>query len=133
MKSIKNEPLIKRNKTIGQWANMAGLILLAGSMFLLMQTKEEYLKYQNYGLIAMFLGFIATLVSINLGNRFGRSPRPDEALDAALKGLPGDFTIYHFTTPVEHLLVGPGGIWALLPYHQKGAVTYRRNRWKMSG
>jgi hypothetical protein len=67
------------------------------------------------------------------GNRWGRSPRPDEKLDAGLKGLPGDFVIYHWTTPVAHLLVGPAGLWVLMPYHQRGQITYRRNRWKLSG
>jgi len=67
------------------------------------------------------------------GNRWGRSPRPDEKLDAGLKGLPGDFVIYHWTTPVAHLLVGPAGVWVLLPYHQRGRVAYRKNRWRMSG
>jgi hypothetical protein len=67
------------------------------------------------------------------GNRWGRSPRPDEKLDAGLKGLPGDFVMYHWTTSVAHLLVGPAGVWVLMPYHQRGQIAYRKNRWKMSG
>jgi hypothetical protein len=67
------------------------------------------------------------------GNRWGRSPRPDEKLDAGLKGLPGDFVMYHWTTAVAHLLVGPAGVWVLMPYHQRGQVAYRKNRWRMSG
>jgi hypothetical protein len=66
-----------------------------------------------------------------LGRR--RRPRPDEKLDAGLKGLPGDFTIYHYTTPASHLLVGPAGVWLLMPYHQRGQVTFKKNRWQMSG
>jgi hypothetical protein len=68
-----------------------------------------------------------------MGNRYGRSPRPDEKLDAGLKGLQNEFSIYHYTTPVSHLLVGPAGVWILLPYHQRGRVTFRKNRWRMSG
>jgi hypothetical protein len=68
-----------------------------------------------------------------MGNRYGRSPRPDEKLDAGLKGLPGDFTFYHYTTPASHVLVGPAGVWVVLPYHQRGLVTFSKNRWKMSG
>ena len=67
------------------------------------------------------------------GNRWGRSPRPDEKLDTGLKGLHKDFNIYHWTTPVAHLLVGPSGVWALIPYQQRGQVSYRKNRWKLSG
>jgi hypothetical protein len=98
-------------------------------MFISWQKPELF----NYAILSLLAGFILTQVSIYMGNRFGRSPRPDETLDASLKGLPGDFTIYHYMTPVSHLMVGPAGIWIILPYRQNGAVTYAKNRWKMSG
>jgi hypothetical protein len=41
--------------------------------------------------------------------------------------------MYHYTAPASHLLVGPAGVWVLLPFHQRGQVTFRKNRWKMSG
>jgi hypothetical protein len=66
-------------------------------------------------------------------NRYGGKPRMDERLDAALKGLPGDFAIYHFTTPASHLLVGPAGVWALIPYRLRGMVEFRKNRWRVGG
>ena len=50
-----------------------------------------------------------------------------------LKGLPGDTTIYHYATPVAHLLVGPAGVWIFQPYHQRGKVTYYKNRWRLTG
>jgi hypothetical protein len=68
-----------------------------------------------------------------MGNRYGRKPRPDEKLDAGLKGLTGDYSIYHYMTPASHLLVGPAGLWLLMPYHQRGQVAFRKNRWRMSG
>ena len=82
---------------------------------------------------ALLLGFTLTQVGMYFGNRWGRSPRPDEKLDSGLKGLHKDFSIYHWATPVAHLLVGPAGVWVLIPYHQRGQVSYRKNRWKMSG
>jgi hypothetical protein len=48
-----------------------------------------------------------------------------------LKGLPGDVSLYHYVTPAAHLLVGPMGLWIILPYHQRGEVTYERNRWRL--
>ena len=129
MKIIKNEALIKRNSRIGQWTSLAGVVVLAAGMYLTIKRPELF----NYALISLLLGFILTQVSIFLGNRFGRSPRPDESLDAALKGMPGDYSLYHFTAPVPHLLVGPAGIWVLKPYRQNGKVTFRNNRWRMAG
>jgi hypothetical protein len=66
-------------------------------------------------------------------SRFGRSPRPDEKLDAALKGLPGDATLYHYSASAAHLLVGPMGIWVLVPFSQRGTVTFSRDRWRIKG
>ena len=129
MKIIKNERLIKRNGKIGQWTSLAGLAVLAGGMYISFQRPELF----SYSLAALLVGFTLTQISMYYGNRFGRSPRPDEKLDAGLKGLPGEFIIYHYTTPTAHLLLGPAGIWVLLPYHQRGQITYKNNRWRMSG
>ena len=129
MKIIKNEKLIKRNGQIGQWTSIGALVILAAGMYISFQRPDLF----NYAIIALLVGFIMTQVSMYFGNRWGRSPRPDESLDAGLKGLPGDFTIYHFATPASHLLVGPAGIWVVMPYHQRGKVAYKNNRWRMSG
>ncbi len=132
MKIIKNEKLIKRNSMIGQWTSIGGFIIIGVGMYFYLTNlnKPEMLaKYDVYYFIAVGVAFMLTQVGTRLGNRFGASPRPDEKIDAALKGLPGDFTVYHFVTPASYLLVGPAGIWVLLPFHQRGVVTYTKNRW----
>ena len=127
MKIIKNEKLIKRNSTIGQWTSLGALAVLGVGMYISFKQPELF----TYALGALLGGFILTQIGMYMGNRYGRSPRPDEKIDAGLKGLPGDFTIYHFSTPVSHLLVGPAGVWALLPYRQHGVVKYLKNRWRV--
>jgi len=129
MKIIKNEKLINRNKLIGQWTSIAALAILGLGMYISFQKPELF----SYSIAALLVGFTLTQVGMYLGNRFSRSPRPDERLDAGLKGLPGEFSLYHYKTPASHLLVGPAGVWVLMPYHQRGAVTYKNNRWKMGG
>jgi hypothetical protein len=129
MKIIKNDRLIKRNSRIGQWTSLGALGVLGIGMYISFQRPDLFI----YSIGALILGFGMTQVGMFFSNRWGRSPRPDEQLDAALKGLPGDTAIYHYETSVAHLLVGPGGIWILRTYHQRGRVTYFRNRWKMSG
>lgn len=132
MKIIRNEKLIKRNSRIGNVTTIAALIVLGGGMFFSVSDPTDPQRV-TYSMIALAVGFILTQVGLYMGNRWGRSPRPDEQLDAALKGLPGEFTIYHYATPASHLLVGPAGIWALLPYRPRGMVTYSKNRWRVSG
>ena len=129
MKIIKNEKLIKRNSKIGQYTSLGALGVLGVGMYISFTRPELFV----WAVGALLLGFTLTQVGMYFGNRWGRSPRPDEKLDSGLKGLHKEFNIYHWTTPVAHLLVGPAGIWVLLPYHQRGQVTYRKDRWKMVG
>lgn len=129
MKIIKNEKLTKRNSKIGQYTSLGALVVLGIGMYISFTRPELFV----WAVGALLMGFTLTQIGMYFGNRWGRSPRPDEKLDAGLKGLPGDFVIYHWTTSVAHLLVGPAGIWVLMPYHQRGQVAYRKNRWRMSG
>ena len=129
MKIFKNEQLIKRNSRIGNWASLGALVVLGIGMYISMTRTDLFM----YALAALLVGFTMTQIGMYMGNRYGRSPRPDEKLDAGLKGLPGDYTMYHYTTPASHLLVGPAGVWVVLPYHQRGQVTYSKNRWRISG
>jgi hypothetical protein len=129
MKIIKNEKLIKRNAQIGSWTSLAALVVLGVGMYVSFQRPELFV----YSMLALLLGFTLTQIGMYMGNKFGRSPRPDEKLDAGLKGLQNEFVMYHYTTPVSHLLVGPAGLWVVMPYHQKGQIEFKKNRWRMRG
>ena len=129
MNIIRNEKLIKRNSKIGQFALLGGLVVLAGGMFISFRYPEQY----GLSLAALMVGFLLSQVGIYFSNRWGRRPRLDEQLDAALKGLDKKYTLYHYTSPVSHLLVGPSGVWVLLPYYQRGTMTYENGRWRQRG
>lgn len=129
MKIIKNEKLIKRNGRIGSWASLAALVVLGVGMYISFRRTDLFI----YSIAALLIGFLLTQVGMYMGSRYGRSPRPDEKLDAGLKGLQNEFVMYHYMAPASHLLVGPAGIWVILPYHQRGQVTYKKNRWRNSG
>lgn len=129
MKSIKNEKLIKRNATIGNWTSIAALVVLGLGMYISF-TQQELMVYS---LIALVLGFALTQVGMYMGSRYGRSPRPDEKLDAGFKGLQNEFVMYHYTTPASHLLVGPAGVWVVMPYNQRGQIEFTKNRWRIRG
>jgi len=129
MKIITNEKLIKRNARIGSIANAGGLLVLVGVMVLSFTNPS----YFNLYWIGLFLGFVLSQIGIFFRNRWGRKPRPDELLDQGLKGLNDQYSIYHFTTPVSHLLVGPSGLWVLMPYYQVGKITYEKKRYRQKG
>lgn len=125
----RNDKLIQRNARIAQLTMFGGLLVLGGGMFVSFRYPEQV----GLSLGALLLGFIFSQVGIYFLNRWGRKPRPDELLDKALKGLDKKYTIYHYATPASHLLVGPTGLWVLLPYYQRGAITFSKGRWRQRG
>lgn len=129
MKIIKNEALIKRNGKIGNWLSLGALAVLGIGMYISFTSPELF----TYSLVCLVAGFMLTQIGMYMGNRWGRSPRRDEKLDAGLKGMHSEFSIYHYSTPVSHLLVGPAGVWVLLPYQQAGTVYFEKDRWKIKG
>src|SRR4030066_60100 len=129
MKGITNEKMIKRNGRIGQIARTGGLIILFGSFIVTFANQ----MYVNIAFMALLFGFLLTQIGIYFGNRWGRHPRPDELIDQGLKGLNDQYSIYHYMTPVAHLLVGPSGLWVIMPYYQVGKIVYEKNRWKQKG
>jgi hypothetical protein len=129
MRIITNERMIKRNATIGRVASLIGLVVLATGMYITFRQPDQI----GIAWIALLSGFALSQIGIYFGNRWGRRPRPDEQLNDALKGLGDNYTIYHYSSPVSHLLVGPAGIWALIPHHQAGKIVYEKNRWKQKG
>ena len=129
MNIYRNESLIKRNAKIAQFTLFGGLLVLAGGMYLSFRYPDQFL----YSLSALVFGFLLSQVGIYFSNRWSRKPRPDEILDQALKGLDDKYYLYHYLTPISHLLVGPCGVWNLKTYHQKGIITYQNGRYRQKG
>ncbi len=125
----RNDRLIKRNSQIGRYTMFGGLAVLLGGMFISFKYQSQF----SISMAALILGFILSQVGIFYSNRWGRHPRPDELLDQALKGLDYKFTIYHYSGPAPHMLLGPSGIWALLPYYQRGTISFEKGRWRQRG
>lgn len=129
MNVVIDEKLIKRNARIGQILTIVSLATLGAGMFITFQ-KPDMLPLS---IGALLVGFLLSQVGIYFTNRWGRSPRPDEQISLALKGLDKRYALYHYQTPASHVLVGPAGVWVLIPKHQRGTITYRKNRWRQSG
>lgn len=129
MKVITNERLIKRNARIGQIATFGGLLVLIGGLVITYRNPA----YASLSWVALIGGFALSQIGMYFGNRWGRHPRPDEIVDQGLKGLNDQYSIYHYRTPASHLIVGPSGLWVILPYYQAGKIVYEKNRYKQKG
>jgi hypothetical protein len=129
MKSLTNLKLIKRNAKIGQYLSLGALAVLGIGLYISFQMPSQFALSMG----ALLVGFFMSQVGIHFTNRWGRNPRPDEIVDKSLKGLGKEFNVYHYVTPVSHLLVGPAGVWTIMPNFQSGLVTYDKKKWRAKG
>jgi len=129
MKIFKSDKMIQRNARIGSTITIVSLVILGGGMYITFARPDQF----YLSIIALLVGFLLSQVGIFYSSRWGRRPRPDELLDQSLKGLDNHYALYHYQTPVAHLLVGPAGIWILFSKYQRGTITYQKNRWRQKG
>lgn len=129
MKVVTNLKLIKRNAKIGQYTSVGALVILGIGLYISFKMPDKFV----YSLGALLLGFFMSQIGMYYGNRWGRSPRPDEMINKGLKGLGREYTVYHYKTAAAHLLVGPAGVWTIMPYYQSGKIIYEKKRWKSKG
>lgn len=120
MKIIRNDKLIARNAKISQFVLYAALICLVAGIYITFTNNSA----EEIGTAYLFLipSYILVQFSISMGNKWSRSPRPDEVVTQSLKGLDNQYSLYIHTTAVPHLLVGPAGLWIIKTYHQGGRI-----------
>lgn len=132
MKIISDPKKIDRNSKIGLYTSLASLIFLFAAVGLTLFGFNNP-SFTTYSFIAMVVGLLLSQVGVYYANRWGKSPRIDERITQGLKGLDDRFTLYHYVTPVPHLLVGPAGVWVLVSEYHAGTITYANNRYRQNG
>jgi hypothetical protein len=131
MRLVTNEPLIKRNATIGNYATTAGLVVLVGGLIVSFYGRDNTSAVvQMIPFFTLLIGFILSNLGIYFKNRYGREPRSDVALSAALKGFDDKYHLYNFYLPAPHCLIAPTGVYAITPKFQSGVVQWDGKRWK---
>lgn len=126
MQVISNQKTIKRNTRFGFWAALASPVIMVFAALMIYNQPEMMVP----ALAVFFIGTAAYAVGMAF-RKFGRGT--DLELNQVLKKLNNNYSIYHFQTPVSHLLVGPAGIWILHPKYAQGRVIYdeKRKRWRL--
>ena len=106
MEVFRDETKIKVNKEIGRWSTLGGLVVLIAG--LVVSIRNPQLVWIS--MASLVVGFFASVVGVYYANHWTRSPRADEVLDNALKGISNHYHIYHYLLPVQHVLIGPAGV-----------------------
>lgn len=121
-----NEKMILRRAKIGRWVSTAGLlVLLIGMVFTF--RGPEYVWY-TFG--ALMFGLVASQIGTYHMRRWGRTPRPDEVLTGALKGLDKRYHFYGWLLPADYVLLGPSGVFVFTARDQTGQVSFQGGRWR---
>ena len=121
-----NERKVRVNRQIGRWASLGGLAILIGGMVFSLRSPDVFWV----SLISLVVGFFASVVGTFYANNWTRSPRADETLDSALKGISNHYHMYHYLLPVAHVLLGPAGLFTFRTYTHEGPITYDGKKWK---
>lgn len=129
MRLVTNEPLVKRNATIGRYGSAAGLVVLVGGLIVSFYGRDNPLL-QTVPFVTLVIGFLLSNAGIYFTNRYGRNPRADTTLAGALKGFDDRYSLYNYYLPAPHFLITPNAIYSVTAKHQSGVVQWDGKRWK---
>jgi hypothetical protein len=125
MQQYTNMRRVKRSRTMGLVLTISGLVVMLGAVagtFL-------YPAYLTIILGASFTGLVVSQTGRQIFDRWGRSPRIDEILDAGLKGLDGRYAVFHYALGASHALFCPAGIFALCTSDLDGSIQFTGGKW----
>ncbi|MGD2048171.1 MAG: hypothetical protein PVH03_01685 [Chloroflexota bacterium] len=130
MEILRDEEYVDKQKRRGRQASLIGFIFLLGG-FVLVFVNVQYLVL--FQLVALLIGFGLSQYGLYLTQRFGRSPRPDEVLDDALKSVTRDGRLYHYILPAPHVLLTKAGPIVFVLKYQTGNIVADGDDWRQTG
>lgn len=136
-----NHRLVRRNRRLAQYLFFFSIAVLIGS-FIYVNSQalggrlpepgslEATLSLLLPALVLPF-GVISSMISVRMTNNWIRQPRPEDALQAGLKGLSNKSVLYNYLhMPLRHLLICPQGVFAITTRFQNGSYRVDGERWK---
>jgi len=127
---IRDDERIAKLKTRSQRVSLIGFVFLLGGFVAVFINVQNLLIIQT---VALLVGFGLSQYGIYLQHRYGRSPRPDEVLDEAIKSVARDGRMYHYVLPAPHVLLTKAGPIVFVLKYQIGNITAYGDKWKQTG
>jgi hypothetical protein len=129
---LRDDKRIARLSLLAKVASYGGMgILLVGLALAFVTT--DFQRVFVFQLIALLVGWIASQIGIYLMLRYGRSPRPDEVLDEAMRRVAKNGRMYHYLLPAPHTLLTPQGIIVINPKPTMGKISVEGDKWRQAG
>jgi len=126
MEVFLNKRKVRINSSVGRWTSLAGLAVLIVGM--VVSFRNPQLVWVS--LTSLVVGFLASVIGAYYANHWTRSPRADEILSQALKGISNKYHLYHYLLPAKHVLLGPAGLFVFRTYLNEGRIAYDGKKWK---
>jgi hypothetical protein len=127
---IRDDERIAKLKTRSQRVSLIGFVFLLGGFVAVFINVQNLLIIQT---VALLVGFGLSQYGIYMQHRYGRSPRPDEVLDDAIKSVARDGRMYHYVLPAPHVLLTRAGPIVFVLKYQVGNITAYGDKWKQTG
>lgn len=127
---LRDDERIARLRRVSQYTSVLGLLALIAGLVLAFINPERLFFFE---FLALMAGWLLSQVGTYLGQRYMRTPRPDEVLDKDIRRVAKDGRIYHYLLPAPHVLLTPQGIIILVAKFQGGKISVHHDKWKQSG
>lgn len=119
MQSYTNLKRVKRQSLLAKVLMFGGLGVLGLAVLLNFQNPEQYLQLV---LLLAIVGVVMFQIGMPMQNRWNREPRLDQILDQATKGLDRRYSFFHYYLGVDHALITPSGVFAVVPRLEQGMI-----------
>jgi len=115
---------IDRLRRVSKLLSFGGLGLMVVALILSLGATD------NLGLTMglALLGLLASQIGTMQMRRWPERGRSDQVIDAALKGLDGRHSLYHYLLGARHALVTPRATVALIPIGEAGFFEWREDK-----
>ena len=132
MRVIRDVGYVKNRKRAATLTSIFGVALLGAAFWLSFSAGND-----GRAVLIAYLPLLAGTVIFHFGMQqvaqWNRSPRNDQVLDHLLRGLGERYVLIHFAPAgkriVQHVLVHPGGLLAIVMRELDGKVAYKNERW----
>lgn len=133
-----NERLVRRNRSVAQYAFIISMGIWLFGLFVTMRpllgdrfASDDFAWLDILPTFVLPIGLIIALFAVRMTNLWVREPRPENVIRNGLKGVSKKSILYHYYhSSAKHVLIVPQGIFVLITLYQTGRISINGRKWK---